>query len=190
LTTARLLPCLLLAFATANAAAQAPASPAPVQQQRKPEPPTRVPAELASFFTGEWSGRGQFASGRPIEADVSFHPELDGQWLQYRHTDRAPNSYKALGMWGIENSSRKLVMTLNDSGGGARTFTSGGWGDGSVIFVRTISTDPLREERFVFRRIGDQSFHMAYEVHAGEQPWRMIDQLTFERRLSPKPAAE
>jgi hypothetical protein len=189
LTIARILSLLLLAFAAAGATAQVPANPAPAQQQRKPQPPVPVPADLANFFTGEWSGRGQFASGRPIEADVSFQPELDGQWLQYRHTDRAPNSYRALGMWGIENGTRKLVMTLNDSGGGVRTFTSEGWNDGSVIFVRTISVDPLREERFVFKRIAEHSFHMAYEVHAGEQPWRMIDQLTFERRQILKPAA-
>lgn len=177
----RLLTCLLLACLGAGAAAQTTSTPAPAQQQRKFEPPTPLPADLASFFTGDWSGRGQFASGRPIEADVSFRPELGGQWLQYRHTDRAPNSYKALGMWGIESASRKLVMTVNDSSGGARTFTSDGWNDGSVVFIRTISAEPLREERFVFKRVTDQSFHMAYEVRAGEQPWRMIDQLTFER---------
>lgn len=178
---ARLLSCLLLAVASTGAAAQTTANPVPAPQQRKPEPPARLPADLANFFSGDWSGHGQFASGRPIEADVSFHPELDGQWLQYRHTDRAPNSYKALGMWGIESSGRKLVMTLNDSAGGARTFTSDGWNDGSVIFIRTISTEPLRAERFVFKRVSDLSFHMAYEFRAGEQPWRMVDQLTFER---------
>ena len=41
--------------------------------------------------------------------------------------------------------------------------------------------EPLREERFVFERKSNDSFHMAYEVHAGDKPWRMIDQLTFER---------
>lgn len=58
-----------------------------------------------------------FASGHPIEAEVSFTPELDGQWLQYRHADRAPN---------IESGSRKLAMTVNDSdngGGRAAKFT-------------------------------------------------------------------
>jgi hypothetical protein len=179
----RLLACLALASATTAAIAQvAPTAPAAPVQQRKPEPPTRVPAELASFFSGDWTGRGQFASGRPIEADASFRLELDGQWLQYRHTDRAPNSYKALGMWGIESATRKLVMTLNDSGGGARNFTSEGWNDGALTFVRTVSAEPLLEERFVFTRLSERSFRMAYEVRKGEQPWRMIDALTFERR--------
>jgi hypothetical protein len=166
---ARFLAAALLAGAAFSASAQTPAAPA------------RVPAELSAFFSGEWSGKGAFASGRPIEAEVSFVPELDGQWLLYRHSDRAPNSYKALGMWGIESGSRKLVMTVNDNGGSARTFASEGWQDGKLRFVRTISSEPLREERFVFERKSDDSFHMAYEVRLGDKPWRMIDQLTFER---------
>lgn len=172
-----LLAALLCGVAATSAAQDAKSPPA----QPRFEPPTRVPAELAAFFTGEWSGRGQFASGRPIEADVSFRPELDGQWLQYRHTDRAPNRYKALGMWGIETASHKLVMTLNDSSGTARTFASDGWTDGSIVFARTVSQDPLREERFTFSRLSDNSFRMVFEVRADGKPWRMIDQLVFER---------
>jgi hypothetical protein len=170
----------LLACAAASSIAQTPAAAPPAQA--KPQPPTPVPAALASFFNGDWSGRGQFASGRPIDADVSFRLELDGQWLQYRHADRAPNSYKALGMWGVDSATRKLVMTINDNGGGARTFESGGWSDGAVTFVRTISAEPLREERFVFTRLSDNSFRMAYEVHVAPKDWRMIDQLVFERK--------
>lgn len=143
--------------------------------------PARVPADMAAFFGGAWSGKGAFASGRPIEAEVSFTPELDGQWLLYRHSDRAPNSYKALGMWGIESASRKLLMTVNDNFGGARSFASEGWQDGKVIFSRTISAEPLREERFVFERRSANSFHMAYEVRPGDKPWRLVDQLLFER---------
>jgi hypothetical protein len=172
LMTAVLLAC------TAPSFAQPVAVPAP---QRTSERPTRVPADMAAFYSGDWSGRGQFASGRPIEADVSFRPELDGQWLQYRHTDRAPNSYKALGMWGIESATRKLTMTLNDSGGGARTFTSDGWTGGALTFARTVSNEPLREERFVFTRLSDNSFRMAYEVHVAPQEWRMVDTLVFDR---------
>lgn len=174
----RLLLAALLASATSACLAQATSTPA---AQPRFEPPVPVPADLASFFTGEWSGRGQFASGRPIEADVSFHPELDGQWLQYRHTDRAPNKYKALGMWGIETASHKLVMTLNDSSGTARAFTSDGWAGGALTFARTVSREPLREERFSFTRLSDNSFRMVFEVRADDKPWRMIDQLVFER---------
>jgi hypothetical protein len=180
---ARHLAAMLLLGAAFPVFSQTAAAPPanPPAQQRKPMPPARVPEELAAFFSGDWSGKGAFASGRPIEADVRFSSELDGQWLLYRHADRVPNSYKALGMWGIESATRKLVMTINDNGGSARTFVSDGWVDGRVVFVRPISSEPVREERFVFERRSADSFHMAYEVRQGEQPWRMIDQLSFER---------
>ncbi len=34
--------------------------------------PNVVPLEMAEFFVGEWNGQGEFASGKKIEADVSF----------------------------------------------------------------------------------------------------------------------
>jgi hypothetical protein len=176
----RYLSAALLACAASSSIARVPDAAPPAQA--KPQAPVPVPPALASFFGGEWSGRGQFASGRPIEADVSFRLELDGQWLQYRHADRAPNSYKALGMWGVDSTTRKLVMTINDNGGGARTFEGGGWNDGAVTFLRTISVEPLREERFVFTRLAENRFRMAYEVHVAPKDWRMIDELVFERR--------
>jgi hypothetical protein len=66
-----------------------------------------LPAGLKEFFVGEWSGAGEFSNGRKIEADVSFSTDLDNQWLSYRHTDRAPNKYKAWGMWGYRIFNRK-----------------------------------------------------------------------------------
>jgi hypothetical protein len=53
-----------------------------------------VSSELSQFLSGDWAGAGQFASGKPIEADVTFAPELDGHWLVYHHVDRAPGRYK------------------------------------------------------------------------------------------------
>ena len=146
--------------------------------------PDRVPAALVDFFTGRWSGAGEFASGKKIEADVSFRLELEGQWLQYRHTDRAPNRYQALGMWGVDNVSHQLIMSVTDNFGGARVFGSGGWDGNSVSFVRT---EAGRSERFVFERQSENSFKMRYEVRSGEQPWRLGDYLVFTR--VPDPAA-
>ncbi|SRR5258707_1303130 len=71
-------------------------SSAPPTPQAKFDPPIRLPNDLVDFFSGEWNGTGEFASGKKIEADISFTPDLDGQWLVYRHADRPPNRYKAL----------------------------------------------------------------------------------------------
>lgn len=141
-------------------------------------------SEIVDFFSGEWSGAGAFAfaSGKAIEADVSFDLDLDGRWLRYRHADRLPNRYKALGMWGIDRTRNTLVMTVNDSFGGARTFTSSGWNEGTLMFDRDANTAPLNEERFIFQRIDNDRFRMSYEVRQGVSPWRMVDALEFSRR--------
>jgi hypothetical protein len=139
----------------------------------------RVDPDMAAFFTGDWAGAGEFASGKKIEADVNFHPELDGQWLMYTHKDRAPNRYKAMGMWGYESASRQLVMTVNDNFGGARTFNSAGWADGKVVFATASSA---RQERFTFERQSPTQFKMTYEVSSDGKTWRMGDYLVFVKR--------
>ena len=156
-----------LALATGVAAAQTPTGPVP------------VPADLATFFSGDWRGAGHFASGKAIEADVNFALDLDGQWLRYRHTDRAPNRYKALGMWGIDSTSGALTMTVNDNFGGARSFTSSGWADGAVTFTRVAPA--TKEERFIFQRLAADRFTMRYEVRTGAEAWRMVDTVEFAR---------
>lgn len=100
------------------------------------------------------------ASGKKIEADISSTSDLDGQWFVYRHADRPPNRYKALGMWGCEYASRRFIMVINDNFGGARRFSSEGWLNGKVVFekveVLTPTTNvgppaaPTRHERLKF----------------------------------------
>lgn len=139
--------------------------------------------EMAAFFSGNWSGAGEFANGRKIEADASFQRELDGRWLLYRHTDKAPNKYKALGLWGYEAASGKLLMTVNDSFGGARRFESEGWADGKVVFLKPAGAAPgARHERFTFERLAPQRFKMSYESSADGTTWRLVDHLVFDRQ--------
>ncbi|TFW13587.1 hypothetical protein E4L96_19615 [Massilia arenosa] len=154
----------LLVSAALPAFAQAPA-------------PLKLPADVASFFSGQWSGKGAFASGRPIEADVAFTPELDGAWMSYRHTDRAPNTYKALSMWGARKDGG-LAMVVFDSMGGQRELVSSGWVDGKLTFARG---EGAREEHFVFEKIDARHFRMTYEVRKDGAAWRMVDALVFER---------
>jgi hypothetical protein len=165
------------------------ASPAttPVPQQ-KADPPIRLPGDLVQFFSGEWSGVGEFASGKKIEADVSFTADLDNQWLIYRHADRPPNRYKALGVWGFEYSSKTFTMILNDNFGGSRLFSSDGWRDGKIIFFKQGAISPQKgvapaqnQERFTFERQADQAFKMTYEVSKDGVTWRLGDYLIFKK---------
>lgn len=167
-----------------------PAVPITTTTQPKFERPVRLPNDLVTFFSGEWSGAGEFADGKKIEADASFMPDLDNQWLAYRHTDRAPNKYKAFGMWGFEYTSKKFVMTVTDNFGGARLFSSDGWMDGKIIFLKNSAISlqasdtkqPERRERFTFEKQNNDEFKMTYEVSPDGKVWKLGDYLIFKRK--------
>lgn len=172
----------------AHAQAAKPAAPAVAKTNPAPAAPQKLPQDVVDYFSGDWSGEGEFASGKKIEADISFRADLDGQWLAYRHTDRPPGKYKAAGMWGFERASKAFVMTLNDSFGGARTFSSAGWQDGKIVFDRAMDAPaegPVavrKRERFTFSRETDDRMKMVYEVNADGSQWKMVDYLFFVRR--------
>ncbi len=79
--------------------------------------PQRVDADMAAFFTGDWSGAGEFANGKKIAADVNFHPELDGQWLMYTHkdiplSDSLDSIYTGAGATVARYSSPSLIQQV------------------------------------------------------------------------------
>jgi len=147
-----------------------------------PAPPSpSFDPEMLGLFQGTFACKGNFASGKPIEADVSFAPQLDGRWLSYSHNDRAPNRYKALGYWGTDRESRRFVMLLVDVAGGARLFSSDGWKDRSVTFERTsLPGQAERKERFRFEKESDASFKMTYETMSGAD-WKLGDFIVCTR---------
>jgi hypothetical protein len=149
--------------------------------------PRRLDADMVAFFAGDWTGAGEFGNGKKIEADVSFRADLDDQWLVYTHRDRLPNRFKAIGMWGYEATSKQLIMTVNDSFGGARMFSSTGWTNGKVVFanntvVAPVATPPARQERFIFERQGPGQFTMTYETSTDGTVWRLGDRVVFVKR--------
>ena len=152
-----------------------------------------LPEEVMNFFSGEWQGEGEFASGKKIAADVSFIPDLDKQWLQYRHTDRAPNTFKSLALWGYDRELKSIVMIGSNNFGSARLFHSEGWKDDTLIFSKVVTPvnkqdgKPINAmaERFHFIRLNENSFKMIYENQRDGVNWRMVDYLIFSR----KPAA-
>ncbi|HYX30035.1 MAG TPA: hypothetical protein VE863_15950 [Pyrinomonadaceae bacterium] len=149
----------------------------------QPNAPKQLPAGLEEFFVGEWTGAGELSNGRNIEADVSFAADLDNQWLNYSHNDRAPNKYKARGMWGFERNSGRFVMLLNDNFGGARLFVSDGWLDGRIVFnSEKLLVLSSVQERFTFARESATTFRMTYEISRDGKTWRIGDYLIFRRK--------
>jgi hypothetical protein len=143
--------------------------------------PTTDPA-MIKFFSGNWSCAGEFANGKKIEADVSFTPELDGKWLLYRHSDRPPGQFKAVALWGVDQSSGALVSMAEDNFANARLFTSDGWKDGSVTFTRaTILDQKITQERFRYERQSSDVFKMTYERSLDGQ-WKLGDFVVCARK--------
>jgi hypothetical protein len=136
---------------------------------------------MVKFFAGNWSCTGEFASGKKIEADVSFTPELDGKWLLYRHNDRPPGPFRALALWGVDQPSGSLVAVMEDNFGNARLFTSNGWKDGSITFGRAAMLDQkISQERFRYDRQSEHSFKMTYERSVDGQ-WKLGDFIVCTR---------
>lgn len=132
------------------------------------------------FFIGEWSGEGEFANGKKISADVSFKFKLDSSWIEYQHTDRPPNRYSALSIWGYDKASGKFVSQVFDNFGGSRKFTSAGW-EGSK-FILTYDTPKPPYQRFIYERLDAGSFKMTYEMSQDGTTWKMGDYLVFKRK--------
>jgi hypothetical protein len=146
-----------------------------VSSQALPAQQSSLDPEMSALFQGNFACKGNFASGKPIEADVSFASQLDGKWLAYSHTDRPPNRYKAIGHWGVDSESKKLLMLLVDVAGGARVFSSEGWKDGAITFERTpFPGQRERKERFRFEKQPDAAFKMTYETASGAD-WKLGD---------------
>jgi hypothetical protein len=139
-----------------------------------------------AFFLGTWTGEGAFSNGRPIQADVSFQPELDAHWIGYRHDDKAPNQYHALSMWGYDKEKKSLVGHTFDNFGGSREFTSTGWDGEKLAWVNESEVKGAKvKTRFLFERINPDSFRMSYEVERKEG-WKLVDSLVFKRNRAAK----
>lgn len=141
-----------------------------------------VDPAMMKFFAGSWGCAGEFASGKKIEADVGFAPELDGKWLLYRHEDRPPGQFKAMAMWGVDQASVKLISVMEDNFSNARLFTSDGWKDGGVTFTRAeFLVQKINQERFRYERQSESTFKMTYERLVDAQ-WKMGDFIICTRK--------
>ena len=143
----------------------------------------KLPADLVQFFQGKWTGKGQFASGKKIEADLVYTLSLDSCWLNSTHTDKAPGKYKAMLMWGCERQTGEFVAYNFDNFQGHRQFTSDGWKDGKLVLI-TSKDNPNGgkfHEHFIYEKLSADSFKMTYETSRDGTTWKMCDYLIFKR---------
>ncbi len=150
---------------------------------------TRATTEVFDYFQGEWLGAGEFASGKRIEANVSFNLELGGNWMIHRHIDKAPNKFQSVAFWGVERNHQFLTMMLVDNFKNIREFRSTGFSDDTLVFEDvpqvTISSDDAtarRRERFTFIKLKSDLFQMTYESNTNGQGWKLGDWILFQRQ--------
>ncbi|HTH57847.1 MAG TPA: hypothetical protein VL728_17490 [Cyclobacteriaceae bacterium] len=153
-----------------------------VAQADKPQ--NKLSNDFLNFFIGNWSGDGEFANGKKISADVTFKISLDSSWVTYEHTDRAPNKYKALSLWGIDGANGQFVAYSFDNFRGHRTFASDGWRDGKLILTahEFYPQRGLFFQHFIYERLSDRSFKMTYEISKDGISWKLGDYLTFTKK--------
>jgi hypothetical protein len=148
------------------------------------EQSNKLPDDFVRFFVGNWTGDGEFASGKKISADLTFKLSLDNCWLIYEHTDKLPNKYKALSMWGVDSASGEFVAYTFDNFQGHRKFASDGWKEGKLILT-TNQFIPKRGQvfqHFIYEKLSDKSFKMTFETSNDGLKWKMVDYLTFTKK--------
>jgi hypothetical protein len=172
---------LLFALQPSGAALLQAASPDSATQAGKGS----VPADLMNYFAGKWSGKGQFAnSGKELESDFSFVPDLENQCLVVRQKERSPNTFQFMALWSVDSVSEQWVMMMvSNHDGGARLFRTDGWHDGKLVFQSVPELhSSFALERFTFERQSTTVFRTTYEMSFDDgKTWKIGDRQTFTK---------
>jgi hypothetical protein len=147
------------------------------------EPKLKKELESLQGLAGVWHCQGVFpASGKKIESQIAFTPDLEGAWLVMRHDDMPPNLFHALEMWGFDKDAKQFVAFIYDNFGGVRKFTSAGWEEQKLIWMgETSAATPPLTERFVFKRDSPEQLVVNWEVKKGTADWTVGDTLACKK---------
>lgn len=136
-----------------------------------------------AWFLGQWHCQGKFPNGKSIHSTETFSPMLDGHWLRMQHHDVPPHAYDAVEWWGYDTAKKHFVADVYDNAGGVRHYTSLGWSNDTLSLENTATKGYV--DRFVFRRLGDSRYRVAYDHKNAPGPWKHGDVLTCTRIPAP-----
>lgn len=144
--------------------------------------PKKINTEMAKYFAGSWTGKGQFANGKVIEADVSFYLAVDSTSLINVYADKAPNRYKATSAWGVAPGGKTVAHIINNFTG-MKDFTSDGWQNGRIVLI---NKEPYQDkgllyQQFTFEKIDGDHFKVTYEYGFDPAKLKEGDYLIFSR---------
>lgn len=172
------------AISASRTAAQQAAAPKSGTQAAKPASKAAFPPDIVEYFSGEWSGKGRFTSGRELESKFSFAPDLEKQCMVVRHEEEPPNTYKFIALWSVDSETGDQVMLLTSNhDAGARVFRSRGWQGHRLVFESAPELHAFFAiERMTFERDSPTTFHTTYEMSMdGGKTWRVGDHQSFTR---------
>jgi hypothetical protein len=151
---------------------------------QSPNQNNKLSDDFTSFFVGNWTGDGEFSNGKKISADLIFKMSLDSSWITYEHTDKLPNRYKALSIWGVDMLSGQFIAYSFDNFHGYRKFVSDGWKDGKLILTANeyYAQKGLVFQHFIYEKISEKTFKMTYETSKDGINWKLGDYLLFNKK--------
>jgi hypothetical protein len=122
---------------------------APASAQEPPAPPTKpaVENDALKMFVGNWTceGTANLGPGKStkIKATAKVKNELGGFWQSFVYTEKKTKDYPmavtAMGTWGWDVQSKKLVRAEFQANGGYVTGTSVGWVDDAMTWDLEVS---------------------------------------------------
>lgn len=146
-------------------------------------PVKKLKDDFTNFFVGNWTGNGEFANGKKISTDLTFKMNLDSSWMIYEQTDKLPNRYKAISMWGVDILTGQFLAYSFDNFHGHRKFESDGWKDGKLILtlIEFYPQKGLVFQHFIYEKLSAKSFKMKYETSEDGIAWKLGDYLIFSK---------
>jgi hypothetical protein len=166
---AALLLAIFMGATPTNSQTPAPSAPAALKPEIQP----------LAYFLGEWNCEGEFtASKKPIAAHISTTPDLDGAWIAFRWTDRAPSQFHALELFGYDKTAKHFTNFIHDNFGGVRMFNSSGWEADTLTWTGNALAAPAPpNERFVVERKSAKEFVITWETRKPDAEWKSGDRL-------------
>ncbi|HEX5436977.1 MAG TPA: hypothetical protein VFW98_07455 [Gemmatimonadaceae bacterium] len=142
--------------------------------------------QLFTALRGRWSCTGGSANGRPLAADLTFTPSMDGRTLRYRDADHAPSNYVQEATWAMSPTRHEIVSLAfaalsSKAAPEPALFVAREWTAHSLTLVAdTLQSPPWAPNRFTYTLAASNTLKMVWEVeHAGA--WQVGDSLMCRR---------
>jgi hypothetical protein len=134
---------------------------------------------LFDGLIGRWRCSGSFAgTGKEIAATLVVTRDDATDSLMLHHDDLPPNGYHALELWG-PSKVEPYRATIADRFGGIRWFTSTGWADGALEWVR--SENGQAKEIFRYSHLVSSGFDVDWYLVAPDGRRVLGDHVSCER---------